>query len=93
MSTKRDETLEEIWAIRRQTAKRFGGDPRKRVAYYQRRQKESGAKIYRPEIPTGADLQAFDALHDRAHAEVAAGQYSTLTTYRAARKRKAKGAK
>ena len=45
MKAKRDETLEEIWAIRRQIAKEFGGDPRKRVAYYQRKQKESGAKI------------------------------------------------
>ena len=30
MKAKRDETLEEIWAIRRQIAKRFGFDPRKR---------------------------------------------------------------
>ncbi len=37
-----------------------------------------------------ADLQAYDVLHDRAHAEVAAGQFSTLTTYRARRSRKAK---
>jgi hypothetical protein len=37
-----------------------------------------------------ADIQAFDALHDRAHAEIAAGQSTTLTSYRAGRKRKAK---
>ena len=53
MNTKRDETLEEIWAIRRQIAKKFGYDPRKQVAYYQRKQKASGARIYRPEVPAG----------------------------------------
>jgi hypothetical protein len=93
MKAKRDETLEEIWAIRRQIAKKFGGDPRKRVAYYQRKQEELGVKIYRPDVLTGADLQAHDALHDRAHAEIAAGKCATLTTYRAARKRKLKRAK
>ena len=35
-----------------------------------------------------ADIQAYDALHDRAHSEIAAGQFSTLTTYRARRGRK-----
>jgi hypothetical protein len=89
MKAKRDETLEEIWAIRRQIAKQFGGDPQKRVAYYQRKQQELGAKIYRPET----DVQAYDALRESAHAEIAAGQCATLTSYRAARKRKAKGAK
>ena len=37
-----------------------------------------------------ADIHAYDALHDRAHLEIAAGQCATLTSYRAARKRKAK---
>jgi hypothetical protein len=37
-----------------------------------------------------ADIHAYDALHDRAHSEIAAGQFSTLTTYRARRGRKAK---
>ena len=37
-----------------------------------------------------ADIQAYDALHDRAHSEIAAGQFETLTSYRASRKRKAK---
>ena len=36
------------------------------------------------------DIHAYDALHDRAHAEIAAGQSTTLTSYRAGRKRKAK---
>jgi hypothetical protein len=37
-----------------------------------------------------ADIHAYDALHDRAHSEIAAGQFATLTSYRAGRKRKAK---
>jgi hypothetical protein len=37
-----------------------------------------------------ADIQAYDALRDRAHAEIAAGQFQTVTSYRARRKRKAK---
>jgi hypothetical protein len=37
-----------------------------------------------------ADIHAYDALHDRVHSEIAAGQFTTLTSYRVARKRKAK---
>jgi len=37
-----------------------------------------------------ADIQAYDALRDRAHAEIAAGKCETLTSYRASRKRKGK---
>lgn len=37
-----------------------------------------------------ADIQVYDALHDRAHAEIASGQWATLASYRADRKRKAK---
>ena len=37
-----------------------------------------------------ADIQAYDALHDRAHSEITAGQSATLTTYRTGRNRKAK---
>jgi hypothetical protein len=29
-----------------------------------------------------ADIQAYDALHDRAHSEIAPGQWATLTSYR-----------
>jgi hypothetical protein len=41
-----DETLEEIWEIRRQIAKEFSFDPKKRAAYYQKMEKDSGAKIF-----------------------------------------------
>ena len=93
MKTKRDETLEEIWAIRRKLAKQFNYDPKIAAAYYQRKQKESGARIYRPEVPAGSDVHAHAAPHDHAHAEAAAGQCATLTSYRADRKRKAKQTK
>ena len=93
MKAKRDETLEEIWAIRRQIASQFGGHPQKRVAYYQRKQKDSAAKIYRPAAFAVSDVQAYDALRESANAQIAAGQSVTLTSYRAARKRKTKRAK
>jgi hypothetical protein len=37
-----------------------------------------------------ADIHDYDALHDRAHSEIAAGQCADLTSYRAGRKRKMK---
>lgn len=37
-----------------------------------------------------ADIHAYDALRDRAHFEIAAGQCATLTSYRNDRKRKAR---
>ena len=49
MKSKRDDTVEEIWAIRRQIAQEFAYDPKKQVAYYQRKQKQLGARIYHRE--------------------------------------------
>ncbi len=37
-----------------------------------------------------ADIHAYDALRDQAHSEIAAGQFVSLTAYRADRKRKSK---
>ncbi len=54
MKTNRDETLEEIWAIRRRIVQELGHDPKRRAAYYQRKQKQSGAKIYRRQAPVTA---------------------------------------
>jgi hypothetical protein len=51
MTTKRDEALEEIWAIRREVARKFDSDPKKKVAYYQLKQKQLGVKIYRRQEP------------------------------------------
>jgi hypothetical protein len=39
---------------------------------------------------TLADIHSYDALHERAHSEIAAGQFTTLRSYRASRGRKAK---
>ena len=89
-TTKHDDGLEWLREIRARLAKKFDYDPKKAAAYYQRKQKESGARIYRPEVPAGVDVHAFDALHDHAPAEIAAGQRATPTSYRAARKRKAR---
>jgi hypothetical protein len=49
MKVNRDESLEEIWEIRRQIAEKFGRDPKKRAAHYQRKQKQLGAKLYKRE--------------------------------------------
>ena len=92
MKAKRDEALEEIWGIRHQIAKQFGSDPQKRVAYYQRRQKESGAKIYRPAVAAETTLHALNNLHDSASVGIAARPPATPTSYRAVRKRKTKPA-
>jgi hypothetical protein len=90
---KHDDGLEWLREIRARLAKKFDYDPKKAAAYYQQKQKHLGARLYRPEVPTGADVHAVDTLHDRAHAEIAADQCVTLTSYRANRKRKAKRAK
>jgi hypothetical protein len=37
-----------------------------------------------------ADINAYDALNDRAHSEIASGQFTTLSNYRTRRGRKAK---
>jgi hypothetical protein len=46
---KRDEMLEEIWAIRRKVAKEFDYDPKKAGEYYRRKQKATGVRIYQRE--------------------------------------------
>ena len=35
-----------------------------------------------------ADIRAYDTFHDRAHSEIASGQFTTLTSYRTNRGRK-----
>ena len=37
-----------------------------------------------------ADIRVYDALRDQAHAEIAAGEFATLASYRAGRKLKRK---
>ena len=93
MKPKCDETLEEIWAIRRLIAQEFGFDPRKQVAHYQRKQKQLGASIYRPEVlvPGGNPIHAL--LHDDGPGEPATVQWAAPTSYSADRKPKGKRAK
>jgi hypothetical protein len=45
----RDESLEEIWAVRRAISRQFGHDPKTQVAHYRRKQKQLEAKLYRRE--------------------------------------------
>ena len=92
-TTKHDDGLEWLHDIRARLAKQFDYNPRKAAIHYRRVQKASGAKIYHREEPVGAEVQAYDALRESAHAQITAGQCETLTSYRAARKRRAKGAK
>jgi len=92
-TTKHDDGLEWLHEIRARLAKKFDFSPHKAAAHYRRVQKASGARIYQREEPAGAGLHTSEALHDRAHTEIAAGQYATLTSYRANRKSKAKRAK
>jgi hypothetical protein len=92
-TTKHDDGLEWLREIRARLARKFDYDPHKAAAYYRRIQKTSGAKIYEREVPVTTGVQAVDVLHDRADAQIAAGQCSMPTTYLAAHKRKVKRAK
>ena len=47
IKTTRDQTLEEIWAIRRQIAKEFNYDPKKLGAHYRQQQKKAGVKLFK----------------------------------------------
>jgi len=59
----------------------------KRASALPKQEQEAIGTLILEEI---ADINAYDALHDRAHSEIAADQFSTLTTYRSRRGRKAK---
>ena len=58
-----------------------------RASALPKREQEAIGMLVLEEI---ADIHAYDALHGRAHLEIAAGQSSTLTAYRARRRRRAK---
>jgi len=47
MKLKRDEPLEEIWAIRRKIAAECSFDPKELGDFYRRSQKAAGVKLYR----------------------------------------------
>lgn len=88
MKTKPDEALEEIWAIRRQIARKFDFDPRKQVAYYQQKQRRLGAKIYQPGASTATHI-----LNDRADEGIDISKTASPVSYTDKRKLKTKRAK
>jgi len=47
MKAKTDETLEEIWDIRRRIAKKYGYDPKRQLAHYQKKQKKTHARLFK----------------------------------------------
>lgn len=49
MNARRDEPLEEIWAIRRRIAVRFGFDPHKQAEHLRQRQAAAKDRLYRRE--------------------------------------------
>jgi hypothetical protein len=93
MKAKHDDGLDWLRDIRRKMAAGFDHDPKKAAAYYQKLERRYAHRLYHPAESAGADVHAYDSLHDRARTEIAAGQSVTLTSYRANRKRKAKRVK
>ncbi len=48
-----------------------------------KKEQEAIAALILEEI---SDINAYDSLHDQVHSEIAAGQFTTLATYRSNRK-------
>ena len=84
-----DPVIDEVRSVRRKISASYGHDVRKMIADHMKQQQRYADRLmtfrHKP-----SDVRAYDVLHDRAHAEIAAGKSTTLTTYRARRKRKAK---
>jgi len=88
-----DPVIDEVRSVRRKISASYGHDVRKMIADHMKQQACYADRLITPRHTPLSDIRAYDALHDRAHAEIAAGQCVTLTSYRAARKRKGKPAK
>ena len=88
-----DPVIDEVRSVRRKISAAYGHDVRKMIADHMKQQARYADRLITPRHTQLCDIRACDALHDRAHAEIAAGQCVTLTSYRAARKRKTKRAK
>ena len=88
-----DPVIDEVRSVRRKISASYGHDVRKMIADHMKQQARYADRLITPRHTQLSDIRACDALHDRAHAEIAAGQCVTLTSYRAARKRKTKRAK
>jgi len=88
-----DPVIEEVRSVRRKISASYGHDIRKMIADHMKQQARYADRLITPQRPQRPGIPAYDVLHDRAHAEIAPGQRATLTSYRAARKRKAKQTK
>jgi hypothetical protein len=92
-TTRHNDGLEWLREIRARLAKKFDYSPEKAAAYYRSVQKASAGKIYQRNESIGSELHVHGTLHDRANTETAKGRSATATSYRPARKNRAKRTK
>jgi hypothetical protein len=85
-----DPGIDEVSSARRKISAAYGHDVRKMIADHMKQQARYAERLITRRPTPHSDTQGYDVLHDHVHAEIAAGQCTTLTSYRAARKRKAK---
>jgi len=88
-----DPVIDEVRSVRRKISAAYGHDVRKMIADHMKQQARYADRLITPRHMQLSDPRTYDVLHDRARAEIAAGQFTTLTSYRATRKRKGKPAK
>lgn len=85
-----DPVIDEVRSVRRKISAAYGHDVRKMIADHMEKQQRYADRLITPRHTQLSDIRAYDVLHDRAHAEIASGKSTTLTSYRAVRKRKRK---
>jgi len=88
-----DPVVDEIRSARRKISASYGHDVRKMIGDHMKQQARYAERLITRRPTPHSDTQTYDVLHDRVHAEIAASQFETLTTYRASRKSKKKRAK
>ena len=93
MKKNADPGIDEVRAARMEVSARYGHNIDRMLADHIKQQARYADRLITPRHTQSSDIRAYDALHDRAHTEISAGQSTTLTSYRAARKRKGKPAK
>lgn len=96
MKKKADPGIDEVRAARMEISARYGHNIDRMLADHMKQQQRYADRLIMPGQSQGhgkSSRHTVDALHDRAPAEIAAGQPATLTSYRATRKPKAKRAK
>ena len=85
--------IDEVRAARMEVSLRYGHNIDRMLADHMKQQARYADRVITPRRTQLSEVRAYDALRESAHAQIAAGQCETLTSYRAARKRKTKGAK